>query len=186
MDETDINFNNGSIGQPDMTYGWSKLTSEYLGKIAYENHKIESIVFRPFSGYGPDQDQSYPFPSICLRALKLKKNENKFYVWGSGHQMRDFIHIKDCIRGILKLENKIRDGSPVNLSSGNYTSFKELAKKILAQLNKKATVIGLSKRPEGVFARAGKIDLQKKLGFLPKITIDTGIKECLDFFKKNK
>lgn len=186
LKEKDVNFNDGFIGQPDMTYGWSKLTNEYLGKIAYENHKIESVVFRPFSGYGSDQDLSYPFPSICLRALRLKNDENKFYVWGSGDQMRDFIHIDDCVDGILKLECKIKDGSPINLSSGKYTSFKDLAKKILVRLDKKAKVIGLSKKPEGVFARAGKTDLQKKLGFSPRVSIELGIEKCLSFLKKKE
>ena len=38
--ESDVIFNNKYLGQPDMTYGWSKLTSEYLGKIANEKHNI--------------------------------------------------------------------------------------------------------------------------------------------------
>ena len=68
-----------SIGVPDLTYGWAKLTSEYLGKIAYENYGIKSVVYRPFSGYGKDQDLSYPFPSICKRIMN-NKNSKKIFI----------------------------------------------------------------------------------------------------------
>ena len=100
------------IGVPDLTYGWAKLTSEYLGRIAYENYGIKSVVYRPFSGYGKDQDLSYPFPSICKRILN-NKNSKQIQVWGTGDQMRDFIHISDCVLGVVKSMDKIDDGSVI-------------------------------------------------------------------------
>jgi len=57
----------GDIGMPDMTYGWAKLTNEYLAQLAYQKHGLKSVCYRPFSGYGEDQDDAYPFPSICRR-----------------------------------------------------------------------------------------------------------------------
>ena len=86
------------IGMPDLTYGWAKLTDEYLVLLAYERHGIESAVYRPFSGYGEDQDDAYPFPSICKRAIECR-NDSSMTVWGSDLQMRDFIHIDDCVAG---------------------------------------------------------------------------------------
>ena len=44
-------------------------TCEYLAKWAYTRHGLNSICYRPFSGYGEDQDDAYPFPSICKRVL---------------------------------------------------------------------------------------------------------------------
>ena len=48
-----------------MTYGWAKLTCEYLGKIAFEKYGIKSVCYRPFSGYGEDQDLNYPFQAFA-------------------------------------------------------------------------------------------------------------------------
>ena len=59
--EHDIDFNN--MGQPDMTYGWTKLTGEYLAHIAAKHYGIKITCIRPFSGYGEDQDLTYPIPS---------------------------------------------------------------------------------------------------------------------------
>ena len=55
-----------NIDLPDMTYGWSKLTGEYLAKFAVANHGLNIAIFRPFSGYGEDQDFSYPFPALSV------------------------------------------------------------------------------------------------------------------------
>ena len=69
LKESDIQFG-GRLGQPDMTYGWSKLTGEYLARIAHQHYGLHTACVRPFSGYGEEQDLSYPVPSIALRAAK--------------------------------------------------------------------------------------------------------------------
>ena len=186
LKETDIDFSKNFLGKPDLSYGWAKLNNEYLASLAYEKHGIKNTIFRPFSGYGSDQDLNYPFPSIVKRAINHDRNKN-FIVWGSGYQMRDFIHIKDVVRGSLLISKKVKNGKAINLSSGNFLSFIELSKKILDILGKrKINVFGNSRKPEGVFARGGSVSLQKKFGFIPKIPIETGIKYAIKYFNNNK
>ena len=99
--------------------------------------------------------------------------------------MRDFIHIKDVIRGSLLISKKVKNGRAINLSSGKFISFIDLSKKILKILGKKdLKVLGNSSKPEGVFARGGST-IEKKYGFIPKISIDEGIKMAIQFFRKN-
>lgn len=185
LKETDIDFNKDFLGRPDLSYGWAKLNNEYLGLLAYEKYGIKNTIFRPFSGYGPDQDLNYPFPSIIKRALN-HDGKKKFIVWGSGYQMRDFIHIKDVVRGSLIIAKKAKDGRAVNLSSGKFTSFINLSNKIFHILKKKnIQVLGNSTKPEGVFARGGSTSLQKKYGFSPRISLNEGIKMAIKFFNKN-
>jgi GDP-L-fucose synthase len=182
LKEDDISFKK-NIGMPDMTYGWAKLTCEYLGRIAFEKYGIQSICYRPFSGYGEDQDLNYPFPSICKRILE-NKNSELINVWGSGNQSRDFIHIDDCIDGVYKTMDKINDGSAVNLSTGKLTSFIEFAKKTSNILGFNPKVEGTDSKPEGVFARGGDVSKQNELGFQYSIEFDDGIKKALTFFEK--
>ena len=182
LSEDLVNFDQ-SIGVPDLTYGWAKLTSEYLGKIAYKNYGIKSVVYRPFSGYGKDQDMSYPFPSICKRILN-NLSSKIIQVWGTGDQMRDFIHIEDCVKGVISTMDKIDDGSPINLSTGKFTSFKEFVNLGCSILGFEKEVVGTSDKPEGVFARGGDTKLQNDLGFFAKIEFKSGIEEALKFFDK--
>ncbi|TDH59418.1 NAD-dependent epimerase/dehydratase family protein [Dankookia rubra] len=168
----------GDIGLPDMSYGWAKLTAEYLARLAHQRHGLRMICFRPFSGYGEDQDAAYPFPAICRRVLD-RRGAPVLQVWGSGQQMRDFIHVDDCIRGVLGMLDRIEDGSAVNLSTGILTSFTTLAGMAAELAGWRPEIRGLSDRPEGVFARAGCTRLQEQLGFRPRINLRTGIDRAL-------
>jgi len=139
------------------------------------------VCYRPFSGYGEDQDKTYPFPSICKRALE-NRGASQLQVWGSGQQMRDFIHIEDCVKGVLATKDQIRNGAAVNLSTGVFTTFIALATRAAQLIGYAPEVTGMSEKPEGVFARGGDTALQRRLGFIPTVTLDAGISMSLPFF----
>jgi nucleoside-diphosphate-sugar epimerase len=166
------------IGLPDMSYGWSKLTLEYLCRLAWNDYGLKSVVFRPFSGYGEDQDMTYPVPSICKRVLDNSGAE-ELSVWGSGDQMRDFIYIQDCIDGILAMMDRINDGNAVNLSTGTFTDFKSFAATAALQCGYEPRIVGTTDKPEGVFARAGDTAKQESLGFKASADLETGIAKVL-------
>jgi GDP-L-fucose synthase len=172
----------GDIGMPDMSYGWAKLTCEYLARLAYEKHGIKSVSYRPFSGYGEDQDDTYPFPSIAKRAI-AHAGEPVLTVWGTGDQMRDFIHIEDCVDGVLKTMDSIDDGDALNLSTGIYTSFKEYARLAANALGYNPEVVGLSQQPSGVFARGGDTAKQKAHGFEATTTFPDGVRMMLAYLE---
>lgn len=169
------------LGMPDMSYGWAKLTHEYLGRLAYERHGLKSVCYRPFSGYGEDQDDSYPFPSICKRALK-HQGDPIIYVWGTGEQMRDFIHIEDCVSGVLATMDKVDDGEAINLATGIYTNFKEFARMAAEACGYAPEVEGLSDKPSGVFARGGDTTKQDSLGGRHTIGFRTGVERAVAYY----
>lgn len=171
-----------TLGLPDLTYGWAKLTSEYLGKIAWEKYGIRSVAFRPFSGYGPDQNLSYPFPSICKRAIQ-DVNSDKFMIWGSGNQSRDFVHIDDCVRGILTMMDLIDNGDAINLSTGIATTFYEFARLATSLLGYNPEIFGDETKPSGVNSRVGDTKKQIDFGFTPIISLNEGINECFKYFQ---
>lgn len=167
------------IGMPDMTYGWAKLTCEYLGRLAFEKHGLKSVAYRPFSGYGEDQDLTYPFPSIIKRAIEYA-GQPVLTVWGTGDQMRDFIHIEDCVDGVLTTMDRIDNGEALNLSTGIYTSFKQFARMAAEAVGYSPEVVGLSDQPAGVFARGGDTRKQAELGFKHNTSFQTGIGMALE------
>lgn len=171
------------IGMPDMSYGWAKLTHEYLAKLAWQNHGLKSVIYRPFSGYGEDQDDSYPFPSICKRVLS-HHGAKTLTVWGTGDQMRDFIHINDCVTGVIKTMDQINDARAINLSTGIYTSFKQFAKLAARLAGFDPEVIGMSNKPAGVFARGGDTTFQRQLGFQATVSFEMGIKQALAYYQR--
>jgi nucleoside-diphosphate-sugar epimerase len=176
LKESDIQFG-GRLGQPDMTYGWSKLTGEYLARIAHGHYGLHTACVRPFSGYGEEQDLSYPVPSIALRAAK---RENPIVVWGSGLQGRDFVHIEDCIEAALRILARVNDGSAVNIGSGRLINFREVAGIFVRLEGYEAQVKPLEDKPVGVHSRYADISHMKQvLGWQPAISVEEGFKRVL-------
>jgi len=173
------------IGMPDLTYGWAKLTGEYLARLAYQMHGIESAVYRPFSGYGEDQDMTYPFPSICQRALD-NIGAKTLDVWGTGQQIRDFIYIEDCVTGVMSTMDKVNDGDALNLSTGINTSFTDFVRTATGLLGYSPTINPLSDKPEGCFARAGDTKKQAEFGFKYTVPFEEGIKKALKYLEEKK
>jgi nucleoside-diphosphate-sugar epimerase len=174
--ESDINFS--KMGQPDMTYGWSKLTGEFLAQIAAKNYGISVACVRPFSGYGEDQDLSYPTPAIAARAAR---KENPFEVWGTGYQGRDFVHIDDCIDCILMALDNIHDGSAINIGQGKLTSFRDLIKIFTSFAGYSPEIKALVDKPVGVHSRYADMNyVQNTFGWTAKISIEEGMRRVYE------
>lgn len=177
--ETDIDFAN--MGQPDMTYGWTKLTGEFLAKVAAENYGLHIACIRPFSGYGEDQNYTYPIPAIARRAVF---KESPFEVWGTGLQGRDFVHIDDVIDCTLLALEKISDGTAINIGHGKLTSFREIIEIFCKIANHQTEIKCLLDKPVGVFSRYCSIDYVKdRLGWEPKISLEEGLTRVYNAIK---
>ena len=173
LKEKDINFK--KIGVPDMTYGWSKLTGEMLMNYLRETG-TKVLTLRPFSGYGTDQDLTYPFPSIIQRAIM---NSNPFDIWGRANTTRDFIHIDDVVDAVCTMV-KNDCNQTVNLCTGRGITFVELAKIALEHLGilKFPKFKILSDKPAGVAYRVGNPTMMSDY-YTPKITIEEGVHRAL-------
>jgi nucleoside-diphosphate-sugar epimerase len=162
------------ISNPDLTYGWSKLTGEYLAQFAQEAG-IRTHIFRPFTGYGTDQDLDYPFPSYIARGLR---KDDPFDIWGDGEQTRDFIHMHDIIDAVDEAIKQDIQG-PINLGTGISTSFNQLAQYVSDIVGYQPKFNHIESAPVGVIHRIA--DPSKMLSFYtPKISLEQGIKMALE------
>lgn len=162
------------IGMPDFSYGWSKLSGEYLAQIAAKQYGLDVVTYRPFSGYGFDQSLDYPFPSIIQRAVR---KEDPLIIWGSGDQERDFIHIDDIIDAVWATMDELNPGDVLNLGTGQPTSFWQLARLAANVIGYQPEIIRDRTKPEGVFSRVAdtyKLDQFYK----PTRKLDWGVNEC--------
>jgi GDP-L-fucose synthase len=145
----DIDVFNHHISIPDLTYGWSKLTGEFLLSILSKRVDTTISIYRPFSGYGEDQHESYPFPSIMKKVIS---NPDNVDIWSDA--VRDFVYIDDIVEYVLHTcfhDQKIRI---LNIGTGIATSMSELAQ-IISQIvhKKQANINILDDKPKGVYYR---------------------------------
>ena len=180
--ESAISFDE-NLGMPDMTYGWSKLTGEYLAKIAAKHYGVSVACVRPMSGYGEDQDLTYPIPAIAARAAR---KDNPFEVWGTGKQGRDFVHIDDCLDLIQIAMDNIHDGSGINIGSGRLTNFLEIIDIFTDFAGYKPDIKKLLDKPVGVHARYANMDhVENLFGWKPKISVREGMRRVYDQAVRN-
>jgi nucleoside-diphosphate-sugar epimerase len=163
------------VWEPDEVYGWSKVTGELLAD-RLRKTGVPVTVVRPFSGYGADQNPSYPFRAILNRVKE--RNPGSLEVW-CGDCVRDFIHVDDLVAGALAVaESGTED--PVNLCNGIPVSFFDLAR-LMLDLSGQTDVgiLGNPDKPQGVAYRVG--DPTRMIQYYtPKIMIGEGIKRALD------
>ena len=164
--EPDINLDH--IRNPDYSYGWAKLTGETLAQYA-RAEGIKVSVLRPFSGYGSDQALDYPFPSLIARG---KAKLDPFEIWGTGEQVRDFIHIDDVVAATFEaITNNVKT---LNLCTGRPTSFIQLAEMIMLAQGYLAPIKKHPGKPSGVEYRVGDPTKMFQI-YEPKITLEEGI-----------
>lgn len=178
LTESMIDFETGELGSPDMTYGWSKLTGEYLSRLAASHYGMSIACVRPFSGYGEDQDLTYPVPAIAFR---VARGDDPVIVWGTGEQGRDFVHIEDCITAMMAAVECIHDGSAVNIGTGRLITFLEVAAKFVGLAGRSAAVKPMIGQPVGVQARyCDPARMQQLLGWKPSISLEDGFGRVLE------
>lgn len=159
---------------PDARYGWAKLTGEKLAHAAREQDLPVTIV-RPFSGYGPDQSSSYPFPAIMER---VRQGLDPVDVWGSGDQMRDWIHVSDVVRGAVEAVHE--DVGLVNLGTGRGTTMRELIELAQQFTGNHGEIRPLRDMPDGVMERVSDPSAMHAF-FIPRVSLEEGIAEYLEF-----
>lgn len=164
------------LGEPDGYYGLAKLTGERMAKAAIATGVPVHIV-RPFSGYGHDQDDTYPFRAFIERA---KARADPFEIWGDGNQVRDWIHIDDVCAGALAIVDRQAETGilePVNLCTGTGVSMLELAEQVCGWAGYSPEFKPREDKPQGVLYRVG--DPTRMLTYYhPRRSLESGIRQA--------
>lgn len=163
----------GVHGEPDAIYGWAKLTGERLAD-AYRAHGGAVTVVRPFSGYGEDQSAHFPFGAFRDRATR---REDPFTIWGTGRQVRDWVHVDDIVAAALAAAELGMDG-PLNICTGAGTSLRELAGMFCAQAGYAPAFEFKRDAPAGVAYRVGDPSRLREV-YEPQVTLAEGVRRAL-------
>lgn len=150
-----------------------KLTGERLAD-AYRAQGGRVTVVRPFSGYGEDQSDQFPFGAFRDRA---RRREDPFTIWGSGEQVRDWVHVDDVVGAVLAAVEQDVDG-PLNIATGHGTSMRELAELFATTAGYRPEFETHPERPAGVAYRVGDPTRLHEI-YTPRVTLDEGVKRAL-------
>jgi len=165
--------------KPRNPYSATKAAAELLVHAAIQTYRFPAIIIRPANNYGPWQYPEKLIPVIILKALKNKKVP----VYGKGKQIREWLHVQDCINGIHLILKKGKIGEIYNI--GTYFERENLTtvKTILKQLKKPVSLIQfVQDRPGHDFRYSVNCTKLRKLGWKPKVTFSVGIKQTIRWY----
>jgi nucleoside-diphosphate-sugar epimerase len=185
LHEDDINLTYlGTISPPDKAYGWVKLTAERELVPMAREFGVNVNVFRPFSGYGSDQSDDYPYMGILRRAAALQPGED-LVLWGPEGQTRDWIHVDDIVLAVWKCYLNGVKNATMNLATGIPTTFGALAQTALAFLKKDqdCRVVYDLNKPTGVFHRVGSPRL---MNTVHTATLEVHANVCRTLYEEGK
>lgn len=170
---------------PTTPYAAGKAAADMMVHSFSKVLDLDVSIIRPFNNYGPRQNAQGPLAGIIPATAKRIKDGEKPVVNGDGEQTRDFIYVKDTVRGLLLAYEKTESrGKIINLGSGKDISMNQLLQKICEYMNYEGEWDHKEGRNSDVRNLCAGIERAKKLlGFEPQVDFDEGIKETLDWYK---
>ena len=112
------------------SYAACKMLDEFLA-LAYSRRGLRVVCFRLFNTVGPRQTGAYGM--VVPRFVDAALRGEPLQVHGDGGQSRCFLHVRDAVEAILRLERSpAADGQVFNIGSTESVTILELAERVLA------------------------------------------------------
>ena len=169
---------------PNSPYSASKAGGDLLVRAYHETFGLPVNITRCSNNYGPYQFPEKLIPLMISRALA----DEALPVYGDGLNIRDWLYVEDHCSAIDLVIHQGRDGEVYNIGGNNERTNLHIVRTILEQLGKPETLIKHVQDRPGHDRRYG-IDptkIMKELGWKPKHTFETGIKETIRWYLENK
>ncbi len=169
--------------RPSSPYSASKASADMLGRAYFRTYGLPVITVRPSNNYGPWQYPEKFIPVCILKALK----DEPIPIYGKGINKREWLFVKDCAEGILKIVEKGKEGEVYNLGSGIERENLEVAKLILKILGKDENLISfVSDRPgHDLRYRMNSDKIWRELGFKAQTDFEDGLRETVNWYLEN-
>lgn len=169
---------------PLSPYASGKLACEYFIKNYNEIYGLQTCAFRMFSVYGPRQDPHSPYAAVVPRFIKACLSNTPPVIYGDGTQTRDFVYVKDVTRA-LEMAASIGAEGVMNIGTGREYSVIELLDIIKKVTGYNGNVRFEPPRSgEALRSRADISRIKKALGWQPEYTLDMGIRETVEWFRR--
>jgi len=164
---------------PSSVYGITKQNQEQMVMTVCPTVGIAPVAFRYQNVYGPGQSLSNPYTGILSIFSTQIKNGNGINIFEDGKETRDFVFIDDIVDAtILGLEKEEANGEVFNVGTGVATDVVTVAQTLIDNygIDTPMTITGNYRLGDIRHNYADLTKINSKLGFVPKVNFEEGIK----------
>ena len=179
-------------------YALAKIVGLKACQFYNEQYNTNYFTLMPCNLYGPndnfDSQKSHFVPALIKKFSNAKKNKNKTVeIWGSGKPKREIMHVEDLASAIFFILNKkiskdinfdkfLKKNCVINVGSGQEFTIKQFAE-IIGKLTLSKFKLRFNKKyPDGTKRKILNNTLLKKYGWVPKISIQKGLRDTIDWY----
>ena len=185
------NLLEGKLEITNDSYAIAKIAGLIMCRDYSNNYKLNYKSLMPTNLYGPgdnyDSMDSHFFPALIKKINRAKiKNKKKIFLWGSGNPKRELMFVDDLAEAVIYFMSKKFKESYLNIGTGKDYSIKWYADFVSKQLNHKVSIKFNKLMPDGTKRKVLNVELAKKYGWRPKISLNEGFKLTFEDFIRKK
>ena len=169
---------------PNSPYAASKAAGDLLARSYQKTHNMDIRITRCSNNYGPNQFPEKVIPLFVTNLIEGKKVP----IYGSGMNIRDWLHVDDHCSGIYKALMNGKPGEVYNIGGGLELTNLELTEQILRAMNKNESEIEFVQDRKGHDLRYS-VDCSKaqnEIGYSPKIKFEEGLLATINWYQENE
>jgi UDP-glucuronate decarboxylase len=165
-------------------YDEGKRCAETLFFDYYRQHQVDIKVIRIFNTYGPKMhpNDGRVVSNFIVQALRGQD----ITMYGDGTQTRSFCYVSDLVEGMIRMMNSEKGFTgPVNLGNPGEFTMLELAEKVVRLVGSSSKIVFKPLPQDDPRQRKPDITLAKtKLDWEPKVNLEDGLKETIEYFRR--
>ena len=173
--------------KPSSPYAASKASADHLIRSYHRTFGLPVIITNCCNNYGPKQFPEKLIPKLIINLIKNKK----LPIYGKGINEREWIHVDDHCKALIKIFKKGKIGESYNIGSGDIMSNNIISKKLMklfkTTINKdcKSRIVFVKDRPGHDLRYALNSNKIKKLGWKKKLNLNQGLFLTMKWYLEN-
>ena len=169
---------------PNSPYSASKASGELLARSYNRTHGMDVVITRCSNNYGTHHFPEKLIPLFITNLIEGKKVP----VYGTGKNVRDWLHVDDHCRGIYSVLLNGRSGDVYNIGGGRELTNNEITSLILEAMGADESSIEYVEDRKGHDLRYS-VDwtkINQELGYEPQVKFEDGLRETIQWYRDNE
>jgi GDP-L-fucose synthase len=180
----------GALEPTNQWYAIAKIAGLKMCQAYRRQYGFNAISLMPTNLYGPgdnfDLQNSHVLPALIRRFHEAAlRGDPTISIWGTGTPRREFLHVDDLADAVIHLMTGYENEQIINVGWGEDVTIRELAEMIAKTAGFQGRLVFDSSKPDGTQQKLLDTSRLSALGWKPKITLQMGIEQTYEWFKRH-